>query len=257
MNKYRLLKMNSRGGRYYAEEIATGLRRSLKTADREAAGKLLHALNESHRNPHLNQLMGQAYLAGSDPQALTRTWQDVLAALIACGMVYRNTHEQKPIPQRTVAFLPSPQMSPSDVAGAIVHELDRVEPDNCLFFGYQMASRAVVGKLCEIARTGHVRIVVGDGPSGRNQLADEDSPLRKLPALHLIQIQYRVNTQALLAFNRITHEAVCFVGSFPFDQSEASRTENMLVAFGNYDLCEKIYEGYDAMAHMADMNGVR
>jgi hypothetical protein len=31
----------------------------------------------------------------------------------------------------------------------------------------------------------------------------------------------------------------------------------MLVAFGNYDLCEKIYEGYDAMAHMADMNGVR
>jgi integrase len=82
MNKYRLLKMNSRGGRYYAEEIETGLRRSLKTADREAAGKLLHALNESHRNPHLNQLMGQAYLVGNDPQALTRTWQDVLAAII-------------------------------------------------------------------------------------------------------------------------------------------------------------------------------
>ena len=77
MNKYRLLKMNSRGGRYYAEEIATGLRTSLKTADREAAEKLLHALNESHRNPHLNQLMGQTYLAGSDPLALTRTWLDV------------------------------------------------------------------------------------------------------------------------------------------------------------------------------------
>ena len=28
--------------------------------------------------------MGQAYLAGNDPQALTRTWQDVLAAIIAC-----------------------------------------------------------------------------------------------------------------------------------------------------------------------------
>ena len=82
MNKYRLLKMNSRGGRYYAEEIATGLRTSLKTADRDAAEKLLHALNESHRNPHLNQLMGQTYLAGSDPLAMTRTWQDVLAAII-------------------------------------------------------------------------------------------------------------------------------------------------------------------------------
>ena len=83
MNKYRLLKMNSRGGRYYAEEISTGLRQSLKTADRDAAEKLLHALNESHRNPHLNQLMGQTYLAGSDPLALTRTWQSVLDAIVA------------------------------------------------------------------------------------------------------------------------------------------------------------------------------
>src|ERR1039457_7231728 len=75
INKYRLLKMNSRGGRYYAEEIATGLRKSLKTADPQAAQKLLHALNEAHRNPHLNQLMGQTYLAGRDPQAMTRTWE--------------------------------------------------------------------------------------------------------------------------------------------------------------------------------------
>jgi hypothetical protein len=67
MNKYRLLKMNSRGGRYYAEEIATGLRQSLKTADLPEAEKLLHALNESHRNPFLNQRMAQAYMAGSDP----------------------------------------------------------------------------------------------------------------------------------------------------------------------------------------------
>jgi integrase len=83
MNKYRLLKMNSRGGRYYAEEIATGLRKSLKTADPQAAQKLLHALNESHRNPHLNQLMGQTYLAGRDPQAMTRTWGDAITSIIA------------------------------------------------------------------------------------------------------------------------------------------------------------------------------
>jgi hypothetical protein len=31
MNKYHLFKMNSRGGRYYPEEIATGLRKSLRT----------------------------------------------------------------------------------------------------------------------------------------------------------------------------------------------------------------------------------
>jgi hypothetical protein len=45
MNKYLLLKMNSRGGRYYAEEIETGLRKSLKTAVCDEAEKLLHALN--------------------------------------------------------------------------------------------------------------------------------------------------------------------------------------------------------------------
>ncbi len=71
MNRYRLLKMNSRGGHYYAEEIETCLRRSLRAADREEAEKLLHALNESHRNPHLNQRMAQTYLVGSDSAALS------------------------------------------------------------------------------------------------------------------------------------------------------------------------------------------
>lgn len=82
MSTYRLLKMNSRGGRYYAEEIATGKRRSLKTADVKDAEKLLHAMNESERNPHLNYLIGQAYLSGSDPQMLTRTWKQVIDAII-------------------------------------------------------------------------------------------------------------------------------------------------------------------------------
>lgn len=83
MNKYRLLKMNSRRGRYYAEEILTGRRKSLKTADRAEANTLLHAMNEAHRNPQLNLLIGQAYLAGTDPQAMTRTWHDVIQAVIA------------------------------------------------------------------------------------------------------------------------------------------------------------------------------
>jgi integrase len=92
MNNYRLLKMNSRGGRYYAEEIETGLRKSLKTADRDEAEKLLHTLNESYRNPHLNRAMAHTYLAGSDPQALTRTWQDVMDAIIASKAEGSDTH---------------------------------------------------------------------------------------------------------------------------------------------------------------------
>jgi integrase len=84
--------MNSRAGRYYAEEIETGLRKSLKTADRDEAEKLLHALNESNRNPHLNQLMAHVYLAGSDPHALTRTWEDVTDAIIASKPAGSDSH---------------------------------------------------------------------------------------------------------------------------------------------------------------------
>ena len=83
MNTYRLIKMNTRGVRYYAVEIATRRRHSLETVDREEAEKLLHALNERHRNAHLNQMIGRIYLSASDPQSLTRTWQTVLDSIIA------------------------------------------------------------------------------------------------------------------------------------------------------------------------------
>jgi len=72
MNKYRLLKMNSLGGCYYAKEIATGRFISLKTADREAAEKLLQAMNEAARNT-----------AMTHQAALTRTFKNVLDAFIA------------------------------------------------------------------------------------------------------------------------------------------------------------------------------
>lgn len=66
----------------YAEEIATGLRKSLRTKNLEEAEKLLHAMNEAERNPQLNQRMAQVYMAGRDSKSLTRTWNDVLKAII-------------------------------------------------------------------------------------------------------------------------------------------------------------------------------
>lgn len=83
MNKYRLFKMNSRGGRYYAEDIVTRERKSLRTPDSSEADKLLHAMNEASRNSQLNQMMGQAYLSASDPLAMTRSWRDVVTTIIA------------------------------------------------------------------------------------------------------------------------------------------------------------------------------
>lgn len=96
--------MNSRGGRFYAEEISTGLRKSLKTKDRQEAERLLHAMNESHRNPHLNKHMAHAYMAGSDPKALTRTWKDVLLSIIESKPVDSDTHYRWTTASKDKAF---------------------------------------------------------------------------------------------------------------------------------------------------------
>jgi hypothetical protein len=67
-----------RGRVYYAEETATGKQTSLRTRDETEARALLHAKNESLRQPMLNRQMASAYLTAADPHSATRTWQNVL-----------------------------------------------------------------------------------------------------------------------------------------------------------------------------------
>ncbi len=81
-NKYRAVKVGSRGGTFYWEDTETGDRKSLFTKDEEEAERLIHAKNEAHRNPQLNRAMGMAYLSGTDPELVTRTWQDVMDDII-------------------------------------------------------------------------------------------------------------------------------------------------------------------------------
>ena len=91
------------GGRYYAEEIETGLRKSLKKADRDEAENLLHALNESSRNPQLNQRMAHVYLAGSDPDALSPTCEDVTDPIIASKPADSGSHYRRNIASKDTA----------------------------------------------------------------------------------------------------------------------------------------------------------
>ncbi len=72
-NRYRSVKVGSRGGMFYCEDITTGKRTSLATKDEDEAERLIHARNESERNPQLNRAIGMAYLAGTDPEAVKRT----------------------------------------------------------------------------------------------------------------------------------------------------------------------------------------
>ncbi len=64
-----------RAGVYYCEDTTTGKQSSLRTKDEAEANTLLHARNESFRQPVLNLQIARAYLAASDPNVATRTWQ--------------------------------------------------------------------------------------------------------------------------------------------------------------------------------------
>lgn len=81
-NRYRIVKVGSRGGTYYSEDTTTGQRKSLETKNKLEAEKLLHAKNEADRQPQLNVRMGMAYLSGVDPKLATRTWADVMRDVI-------------------------------------------------------------------------------------------------------------------------------------------------------------------------------
>lgn len=64
-----------RAGIYYYEDTSTRKQFSLRTKDHAEALTLLHAKNESHRQPTLNRQIARTYLAATDPEAAKRTWQ--------------------------------------------------------------------------------------------------------------------------------------------------------------------------------------
>jgi hypothetical protein len=69
-------------GTYYVEDTETGKQQTLETTDKREAHRMVHARNEARRTPHLNLMIAKAYLAASDPALISRTWQDVLSAII-------------------------------------------------------------------------------------------------------------------------------------------------------------------------------
>ncbi len=64
-----------RAGVYYCEDTTTRKQISLRTKDQTEARTLLHAKNESFRQPVLNLQIARAYLAATDPAVASRTWQ--------------------------------------------------------------------------------------------------------------------------------------------------------------------------------------
>jgi integrase len=80
--RYRLIRRNSRGGKFYCKDTTTGKRTSLNTISEDEAQQIVDAKNNSQRQPLLNLQIAKAYLAGTDNGITTRTWQHAIEALL-------------------------------------------------------------------------------------------------------------------------------------------------------------------------------
>ena len=79
-SRYRLFR---RGRTYWCQDNDTGQQQSLRTKDKQEAETLLHARNESHRQPALNLQIARTYLQAGDPEMVSRTWQSVMDHMTA------------------------------------------------------------------------------------------------------------------------------------------------------------------------------
>src|SRR5439155_7237744 len=77
--RYRLFL---RGTVFWCQDNETGKQETLRTKDRDEAERLFNAKNEAHRQPIINLQIARAYLMVGDPQAATRTWQNVMEEIL-------------------------------------------------------------------------------------------------------------------------------------------------------------------------------
>jgi integrase len=82
--KYRLYRR--RNGVFYWQENGSHKQGTLRTTERREAERLLHAMNESHRQPTLNLNLARAYLAAHDPKMAHQTWQAVMDEMATHGI---------------------------------------------------------------------------------------------------------------------------------------------------------------------------
>ena len=80
-------------GIYYARDVVTLKKESLRTRDKVAARRLMAAKNQAVEQPAFNKTIAKAYLAVSSPELLKRTWADVVDMYIQSGVA--STRDRK------------------------------------------------------------------------------------------------------------------------------------------------------------------
>ena len=82
MKRYRLVYRGIRNT-YYSFDTHTNKRESLGTGNKDEAQRVIDAKNEAVLHVGMNLQIAQVYLQHSDPSLATRTWQQVMDAIVA------------------------------------------------------------------------------------------------------------------------------------------------------------------------------
>jgi hypothetical protein len=69
---------------FFSFDSETGKRESLRTADKEEAKRIIRAKNDAATQPAINISIARAYLSGTDPKLVERTWsfQKIIPPLV-------------------------------------------------------------------------------------------------------------------------------------------------------------------------------
>lgn len=82
MNMKQQFRLFRRGKVFWCQNNATGKQHSLKTKSRQEAIRLLGHMNEAGQKSAISLQIARAYLVASNPKFVTRTWQEVMEAII-------------------------------------------------------------------------------------------------------------------------------------------------------------------------------
>ena len=231
------------------KELKEALARNQSLAVATAVAKLEVALHPAKSTPVKEN--------GSTPRF--KLWNMLWILLLGGGLTcisfwYINSHIRTIIDKQPkdpkIGYVGSELLGgkPSnDFAVDIVNELISIKPDNVMFVGHQLAKKEVVNYLSAISKQARVKVLIGANEAGINAVEDIESPLRKIYFTELRAANCIIRSQILVAINTTSKKAVALIGTYPYDNQDASRGEHYTVCIRNYNDCVYLYNNLEKL----------
>jgi len=100
--KYWLCK---RKGTFFSFDSETGKRESLHTSDKEEARRIIRAKNDAATQPAINISIAKAYLVGTDPKLVERTWAFVMQEFCSVKKESTRLRRERAIKSQAFSFI--------------------------------------------------------------------------------------------------------------------------------------------------------